>query len=96
MGPVEIKKNIYSVMTCSRELANYCQESVCSFQSKKMSDALNNFHSKTSIDFVTNSLIDDDQLFFELNDIDFENSLEFEDKSTYTKVIDYIENYLTS
>ena len=66
MGPDEIKKDIYNVMTKSRELTNYCQESVKSFQSKKISYALNNFHLKTSIDFVTNSLTDEDQSFFQL------------------------------
>ena len=74
MGPAEIKKDIYNVMTSSRELTNYCQESVKSFQSKKISDSLNNFHLKTSIDFITKSLTDKDQLFFDLNEIDFDNS----------------------
>ena len=94
MGPVEIKENIYSVMTSSRELTNYCQESVKSLQSKKISDSLNNFHLQTSIDFVTKSLIDEDQLFFQQNNIDFDNSLESEDKPIFIKVIDYIETYL--
>ena len=94
MGPIEIKKYIYNVMSSSRELANYCQESVKSFHSKKISDALNSFHLKTSINFVTNSLTDKKQSFFELNEFDFSNSLELEDKASYNKVIDYIETYL--
>ena len=93
MSPYEIKKDIYNVMTISRELANYCQESVKSFQSNKISEALNNFHLKTSIDFLTKSLIDEDQLFFELNEIDFDNPLRAEDKPIYNKVIDYIETF---
>ena len=94
MGPSEIKKDIYNVMTSSRELANYCQESVRSFQSKKISDSLNNFHLKTSIDFVTNLLTNDDRSFFDSQDSDFDNPIESEDKPIYSKVIDYIENYL--
>ncbi len=95
MGPFEIKKYIYNVMSSSRELANYCQESVKSFQSKKISEALNKFHLNTSIDFVTKLLTDDDKLFFELTDIDFDNPLgSEEDKPIYNKVIDYMENYL--
>ena len=94
MGPSEIKKDIYNVMTSSRQLANYCQESVQSIQSKKISDSLNNFHLKTSIDFITNSLTDQDGLFFESNDIDFFNSLESEEKPIHNRVIDYIEHYL--
>ena len=94
IGPVEIKKYIYDVMSSSRELANYCQESVKSLHSKKISNALNNFHLRTSIEFVTNSLTDKDQSFFHLNEIDFSNLLKPEDKPIYNKVIDYIETYL--
>ena len=94
MGPFEIKKYVYNVMSSSRELANYCQESVKSFQSKKISEALNNFHLSKSVDFITKSLTDEDQSFFESNEIDFDNSLGLEDKLIYNKVIDYIETYL--
>ena len=94
MGPAEIKNHIYNVLTSSRELTNYCQESVKSFHSKKISYALNNFHLKNSIDFISNSLTDKDQLFFELNEIEFDNPLGDEDKPIYNKVIEYIENYL--
>ena len=93
MGPDGIKKDIYNVMTISRELANYCQESVKSFHSKKISDALNNFHLNASIDFVTKSLIDQDGFFSESNQIDFDYPLESEDKQIYNKVIDYIETF---
>ncbi len=47
MGPAGIKKDIFTVMTKSPELTNYCQESVKSFQSKKISDSLDNFHLKS-------------------------------------------------
>ena len=94
MGPDEIKKDIYNVMTKSRELTNYCQESVKSFKSKKISESLNNFHLKTSIDFITNSLTSVDQLFFESNEITFDNPIESENKPIYNKVIDYIESCL--
>ena len=94
MGPSLIKKDIYKVMTNSRDLTNYCQESVKSFKSKKISDSLNNFHLKTSIDFITNSLTDGDPSSFELNEIDFDHSIESENRQIYNKVIDYIETYL--
>ena len=94
LGPVDIKKYIYNVMSSSRELANYCQESVKSFQSKKISAALNNFHLKTSIDFVTKSLTDEDKLFFEFNEIGFDNPLGVQNIPIYNKVIDYMETYL--
>ena len=78
----------------SRELTNYCQESVKSFQSKKISDLLNNLHLKTSIDFINKSLTDQDQLLFDLNEIEFDNRRESEKKAIYNKVIDYIETSL--
>ena len=94
MGPNRMKKNVYKVMTCTRELANYCQESVRSCQSKKISESLNNFHLNSSIDFVTKSLTDDDRSCFELSDIDSGNQIESVDMPIYNKVIDYIETYL--
>ncbi len=94
MGPNDIKEDIYNVMTNSRELTNYCQESVNSVQSKKISNSLNNFHLDKAINFLTRSLIDQDRLFFELNDIDFDNPIESDDKAIHNKVIAYIENYL--
>ena len=94
LGPVEIKKYIYDVMSSSRELTNYCQESVKSFQSKKISDALNNFHLKTSIDFVTKSLTDEDKLFLNFNELGFDNPIGQDDQPIYNKVIDYMETYL--
>tara|TARA_Y100001968_G_scaffold292136_1_gene297088 strand:- start:1238 stop:1537 length:300 start_codon:yes stop_codon:yes gene_type:complete len=94
MGPHGIKKDIYNVMTNSRELTNYCQESVRSIQSKKISDSLNNFHLKTSIDFITKSLTDQDRMFFQLNEIHFDNQIQAEKIPIYIKVIDYIETNL--
>ena len=88
LGPVEMKHCIYNVMSSSRELANYCQESVKSLQSKKISEALDNFHLKTSVDFVTKLLTDEDKLSFEFNEIDFDNPRGKKNKPIYSKVID--------
>ena len=81
-------------MSSSRELANYCQESVKSLKSKKISEALDNFHLKSAIDFLTKSLTDERRLFFDLNDIAFDKPLESENKQAFNKVIDYMETYL--
>ena len=93
-GSHVIKRDIYNVMTSSRELANYCQESIKSIHSRKISDLLNNFHLKTSIDFAKRSLTDEDGSFFEFHDIDFDNNFESNNKITYIKVINYIETFL--
>ena len=94
MGPQEIKEDIYSVMTNSRELTNYCQESVRSEHSKRISDALNNYHLKSSIEFLTKTLINDDRSFIESSEMDLQSTIELENKSIYNKVIDYIQSYL--
>ncbi len=94
MGPKEIKDDIYNVLTNSRELTNYCQESANSVHSKKISNSLNNFHLKNASDFIIKSLTDEGQLYFESNEIYFNSPLESEDNPVYNKVIDYIENYL--
>ena len=94
MGPQDVKEDIYSVMTNSRELTNYCQESVSLFQSKKISNSLNNFNSKNSIEFIKRSFTDYYNYSFDSNNFDFENQIELEDKPIYNKVIDYIDNYL--
>ena len=92
-GPKGIKDDIYNVMTNSRELTNYCQESVKSLKSKKISNSLNNFHLKSAVDFLTKSLTDESRLFFDLNGIDFDNPLESENKKVFNKVINFINNY---
>ncbi len=90
MGPSVIKGDIYNVMTNSRELTNYCQESIKSVKSKKISDSLNNFHLKKASDFITKSLTENDRLFFELNEIEFDNPIEPKNNLIYNNVIDYI------
>ena len=95
MGPKDLKQDIYNVMTNSRELTNYCQESVCSVHSKKISNSLNNFHLKEASEFITKLLTQEDRLYFELNELNFDYPLESEKKPIYVRVIEYIENYLT-
>tara|TARA_B100000579_G_scaffold359598_1_gene316427 strand:- start:472 stop:771 length:300 start_codon:yes stop_codon:yes gene_type:complete len=94
MGPNDKKDDIYEVMTNSRQLTNFCQESVISRQSKKISTALNNIHLESAIKFLTKSLIDEDQFLSELDEFDFDNQIDSEKQPVYTKVIAYIDNYL--
>ena len=93
MGPDYIKDDIYNVMTNSRELTNYCQESVKSLQSKKISDSLNNFHLESAEKFIKKTLIDDFNVFFEIDDMNFSFHEKSPDKQIYSKAIDYMQNY---
>ena len=94
MGPPDIKAYIYSVMSDSRELTNYCQESVRPNHSKKLSDSLNSYHCKDAISFITESLVSEEYVFSESNEINFDDTISSDDKPIYNKVMDYIENYL--
>ena len=48
------------------------------------------FHLKKAIDFITKSLTENDRLFFELNEIEFDNPIEPKNNLIYNIVIDYI------
>ena len=93
MGPNDIKEDVYNVMTNSRELTNYCQESVRPIKSKKISDSLDNFSLNIAVDFLTKSLIDKDNLFEESENINFDKIIDEEDYPIYNKVMSIIENY---
>ncbi len=94
MGPKEIKKDIYHVMTNSRELTNYCQESVKPVHSKKISEAINTIDFKPSIEFISQILTNKDKYNLYSSTINFNNSNESNKKAIYSKVMDYIESYL--
>ena len=81
-------------MTKSRELAKFCQESVRPIQSKNISNSLNNYNSANAIEFLTKSLIDDDKLFLESNQVNLEKQDVLMGKPIFKKVMDYIENHL--
>tara|TARA_B100000700_G_C15054794_1_gene862268 strand:+ start:1327 stop:2850 length:1524 start_codon:yes stop_codon:yes gene_type:complete len=55
-GPNSIKGIVFEVMTQSRELTNYCQESVRPFQSRIYVDALNNIDSDYNRDLILNAV----------------------------------------
>ena len=95
MGPQNIKGDIYNVMTNSRELANYCQESVKPFKCNKISDALNNFHLNNAIEFVSKSIFQKDTLSLSSKEINFDYSTDSKHQPFYIKVMDFIVNYFT-
>ena len=94
LGPQEIKEDIYNVMTNSRELTNYCQESVRPVQSNKLSDALNHLHLDKAVQFITELIINQDQAFIESKDISFENQINKIKQPIYNRVMKYIQDYL--
>ena len=55
-GSSSIKKVTYSVMTQSRELTNYCQESVRPTHSRRIAEALNTLDNPKSLDLIVKSV----------------------------------------
>ena len=95
MGPECVKEDIYQVMTNSRELTNYCQDSIKSLNSNNMSESLNNVLLEIAVNFITKSLTNEDPMFFELNKIDFNITKELVNKPIHDQVINFIDNYFT-
>ncbi|MFL2497431.1 MAG: hypothetical protein ACJ0GQ_06235, partial [Parasynechococcus sp.] len=53
------KETAYRVMTDSRELSSYCQESVRPSHSRRYADALQNLEVPDALDLVVNAVIAD-------------------------------------
>lgn len=58
-GTEEEKNFAYEVMTQSRQLSNYCQESVRPTHSRKYAEALNNLDKPESVEFILKAVIAD-------------------------------------
>ncbi|AAP99841.1 MULTISPECIES: hypothetical protein [Prochlorococcus] len=67
----EIKVHIFKIMTNSRELTKFCQESVLPDSSLKMNELLNNIDINEVLDFITTSLSSN-----KLDQVKLENVLE--------------------
>ena len=93
-GPKDIKEDVYNVMTKSRELTKYCQESVKPIESKKVSEALDNINSNSSIELITKILINNDQYTFDKLESNFKDTINIYDNQIYSKVIQFIYRYL--
>ena len=92
-GPDKFKKYIFDVMTNSRELTNYCQESVKPMNSKKISEAINNINLESAVDFISLAFLSSDFNNLNSDQFDFNQLEKIENEATYLKVIDFIEIY---
>ena len=92
-GRAEVKKIAFRVMTESRELSNYCQESVRPSQSRRYADALQNLDVPEAMDLVVNAVIADNARQAMRGEVPIEESLESGIPS-YLRLMDVIENQL--
>ena len=93
-GPKDIKKVIYEVMTQSRELTNYCQESVRPRHSRRFVEALNSIQNPTSKNLILNTIQADELSSCPLNNSAESSSNEENTQSTYQRAIQIIESIL--
>jgi hypothetical protein len=88
----EVEKDFaFEVMTESRELSNYCQESVRHTHSRKYAEALNNLDRLDALELISNAVIADNakKAIYDKNGIE-EREVQPDDPA-YLRVMDCIE-----
>tara|TARA_Y100001968_G_scaffold74550_2_gene65974 strand:- start:3358 stop:4863 length:1506 start_codon:yes stop_codon:yes gene_type:complete len=73
LGPSEIKKIIYLVMTKSRELSNFCQQSVRPSHSRRFALALSSLEKDESVKLIIDSIMHRNSINYDLK-LDIENN----------------------
>ena len=92
LGSIDIKKHVYLVMTESRQLSNFCQESVRPSHSRKIANALSNLEDDESIKLITESLMYEQ---FDISKPISENKPNnLNENLSYLEVLKYIENQI--
>ena len=69
-GPSEYKITFYHVLTQSRELTNYCQESVRPTHGRKYAEALNNINIPGAMELIVSCIKADSESYCALDDIE--------------------------
>ena len=94
-GTGEEQDFAFTVMTESRELSNYCQESVRHTHSRKYAEALDNLQQAEALDLISNAVIADNAKKAIRDDSSIQEIIEERelDSNTpaYIRVMDYIE-----
>lgn len=92
-GKQTTQEAAFSVMTESRELSNYCQESVRPTHSRKYADALQNLDQPEALDLVANAVIADNaRKAIHDDDSYIDNTGDPENLPAYLKMMNVIEN----
>ncbi|MEL6222280.1 MAG: hypothetical protein AAFQ57_00340 [Cyanobacteria bacterium J06626_14] len=90
-GEQDEKAFAFEVMTQSRELSNYCQESVRPTHSRKYADALNNLDKDEALDLLVNAAIADIARKAIQDDSGLEEELDDNNDPAYIRVMRSIE-----
>lgn len=88
----EVEKDFaFEVMTESRQLSNYCQESVRHTHSRKYAEALNNIEQPDALELISNAVIANNAKKAIRDEIGIEEREIQPDDPAYLQVMDYIE-----
>ncbi|WP_320667985.1 hypothetical protein [Prochlorococcus sp. MIT 1307] len=93
-APPEIKDTFFSVMTQSRELANYCQDSVRPSSSRRYADALNNIHIPEALELIVDCIYSEAESSCSLDDFATPLHEPKGNSENYKKALSFIEHYL--
>lgn len=90
-GSEEEKDFAFEVMTESRQLSNYCQESVRHTRSRKYADALSNIEQSDNLELISNAVLADNAKKALRDDNSMEEREVQPDDPAYLQVMDLIE-----
>ena len=90
-GNEEEQDLTFDVMTQSRELSNYCQESVRHTHSRKYAEALDYLEKPEALNLIANAVVDDNAKRALRDDNFIEERAITEDTPTYLKIMNCIE-----
>ena len=93
-GNSTTKDVAFSVMTESRELSNYCQESVRPTHSRRYAEALQNLDQPEAMDLLVNAVIADNARRLIRDDNGIEEQDTADEPPAYLKAMNVIENAL--
>ena len=92
-GRPNVKETAYEVMTKSRELSNYCQESVRPTHSRRYAEALQNLEVPEALDLVVNAVIADNARQATRCDVDLDD-VDQSGVPVYLQLMNVIESQL--
>ena len=93
-GKPATKAVAFSVMTDSRELSAYCQESVRPTHSRRYAEALHNLQQPEAMDLIVNAVIADNARKAIRDDLALDESEESGEPPAYLRAMNVIENAL--
>ncbi len=94
-GSSKSKQVVYNVMTQSRELTSFCQESVRPTHSRHYNDAFNNLNDPASIDLIVRAVYFKDKSKTNIPKPFLDNASNIYPAQDYIKAMNLIEQYFT-